>query len=73
MFYSGPKIQALDDIRQIDRFREPPLTGPICDLLWADPINDELGQRLSDEDYQEVSSVVSISEPYVFVTMCCID
>ncbi|XP_062518008.1 uncharacterized protein LOC134193213 isoform X2 [Corticium candelabrum] len=59
----GPKIQALDDIRQIDRFREPPLTGPICDLLWADPINDELGQRLSDEDYQEFLELDYLPNP----------
>lgn len=33
----------LDDIRKIDRFREPANTGIMCDLLWSDPT------ELSDE------------------------
>lgn len=27
----------LDDIRKVDRFREPPESGLMCDLLWSDP------------------------------------
>lgn len=27
----------LDDIRQLDRFRQPPKEGLMSDLLWADP------------------------------------
>ncbi|OQR71252.1 serine/threonine-protein phosphatase 5-like [Tropilaelaps mercedesae] len=27
----------LRDIRETDRFREPPETGVMCDLLWSDP------------------------------------
>ncbi|MEW5297871.1 MAG: hypothetical protein WDW36_001050 [Sanguina aurantia] len=27
----------LDDLRQIDRFREPPEDGLMCDVLWSDP------------------------------------
>ena len=26
-----------DDIRRIDRFREPPDEGLMCELLWSDP------------------------------------
>eukprot|EP01101_Sappina_pedata_P007936 TRINITY_DN4297_c0_g1_i1.p1 TRINITY_DN4297_c0_g1~~TRINITY_DN4297_c0_g1_i1.p1 ORF type:complete len:291 (-),score=71.31 TRINITY_DN4297_c0_g1_i1:103-975(-) len=36
----GPGIHTLDDIRQIGRFKEVPLTGNFCDLLWADPVNE---------------------------------
>ena len=25
---------------QLDRFKEPPAFGPMCDLLWADPLED---------------------------------
>jgi serine/threonine-protein phosphatase 2B catalytic subunit len=39
---------------EIDRFREPPLTGPVCDLLWSDPINEDLAENLTDKDYEEV-------------------
>eukprot|EP01114_Cavostelium_apophysatum_P024452 TRINITY_DN9570_c0_g1_i1.p1 TRINITY_DN9570_c0_g1~~TRINITY_DN9570_c0_g1_i1.p1 ORF type:complete len:523 (+),score=158.22 TRINITY_DN9570_c0_g1_i1:130-1698(+) len=34
----SPDIQTIDDIRQIDRFCEPPQSGPMCDLLWSDPM-----------------------------------
>jgi len=35
----SPDILHLKDINKIDRFHEPPETGPFCDLLWADPCN----------------------------------
>ena len=28
----------LDDIRKIDRFKEPPNDGIFCDCLWSDPM-----------------------------------
>ena len=28
------------DTRQINRFREPPTSGLMCDILWADPLED---------------------------------
>jgi len=34
----SPDIQTLKDLEEIDRFREPPNHGPMCDLLWADPL-----------------------------------
>jgi serine/threonine-protein phosphatase 5 len=27
----------LNDIRKIDRFREPPEKGLMCEILWSDP------------------------------------
>ncbi|KAK6988341.1 Metallo-dependent phosphatase [Favolaschia claudopus] len=36
----SPELNALDDIGAIERFREPPKTGLMCDLLWADPALD---------------------------------
>ena len=27
----------LDDIRKVDRCREPPDSGIMCDILWSDP------------------------------------
>ena len=54
--FSGPKIKNISDLESMDRFVEPPLTGSFCDLLWADPLLEEvLGYRLKDQDYAEVS------------------
>jgi serine/threonine-protein phosphatase 2B catalytic subunit len=30
----SPEIHTLDDIKKLDRFKEPPPYGPMCDLLW---------------------------------------
>ena len=37
----SPEIKSVDDISLIDRFTEPPTTGPMCDVLWADPMEEE--------------------------------
>ncbi|KAL6057444.1 Serine/threonine-protein phosphatase [Balamuthia mandrillaris] len=34
----SPDIHTLEDIKAIDRFMEPPQSGPLCDLLWSDPV-----------------------------------
>ncbi|ORY98458.1 serine/threonine-protein phosphatase 2B catalytic subunit A1 [Syncephalastrum racemosum] len=44
----SPELQTLDDLRSIDRFREPPTHGLMCDLLWADPL-EEFGQEKTNE------------------------
>lgn len=36
----SPELQTLDDIRNLNRFREPPTYGLMCDILWSDPIED---------------------------------
>jgi serine/threonine-protein phosphatase 4 catalytic subunit len=33
----SPNINTIDEIRAIDRKREVPHEGPMCDLLWSDP------------------------------------
>lgn len=33
----SPSIETLDHIRQIDRIKEVPHEGAMCDLLWSDP------------------------------------
>lgn len=37
----SPDIKHVDDISLIDRFREPPTSGAMCDILWSDPMEDE--------------------------------
>ncbi|KAL0232201.1 hypothetical protein PCE1_002543 [Barthelona sp. PCE] len=33
----GPSVPDVDAIRSLDRFCEPGLDGPMCELLWSDP------------------------------------
>lgn len=33
----SPAINAIDEIRSIDRKQEVPHDGPMCDLMWSDP------------------------------------
>lgn len=45
----SPNVESLATIEQIDRFREPGLFGPLCDLLWADPVNaDDVTTQTAD-------------------------
>lgn len=44
----SPELQTLDDLRNLNRFREPPTHGLMCDLLWADPLED-FGQERTSE------------------------
>ncbi|KAI0253393.1 serine/threonine protein phosphatase calcineurin catalytic subunit Ppb1 [Lactifluus subvellereus] len=36
----SPELHTIEDIRKLDRFREPPTSGLMCDILWSDPIED---------------------------------
>ena len=54
----GPKVKKIVDLSQVNRFIEPPLTGPFCDLLWSDPLLEHvLGYKLSDQEFSEVSGL----------------
>ncbi|KAL3422898.1 calcineurin-like phosphoesterase [Phlyctema vagabunda] len=44
----SPELHTLDDLKTIDRFREPPTHGLMCDILWADPL-EEFGQEKTSE------------------------
>lgn len=39
----SPEIENALDINTIDRIKEPPQQGPLCDVLWADPVDNETG------------------------------
>ena len=30
----SPEMQTLEDIKKVDRFKEPPAFGLMCDILW---------------------------------------
>jgi serine/threonine-protein phosphatase 2A catalytic subunit len=33
----SPQLDTIDQIRSLDRIKEVPLEGPMCDLMWSDP------------------------------------
>lgn len=40
---------------QLDRFKEPPAYGPMCDILWSDP-REDFGNEKSPEHFSHNSS-----------------
>ncbi|CAD7693349.1 unnamed protein product [Nyctereutes procyonoides] len=46
----SPEITSLDDIKKLDRFKESPGFGPVCDLLWSDP-SEDYGNEKALEHY----------------------
>lgn len=64
----SPEIHTLDDVRKIDRFREPPAFGPMCDMLWSDPLED-YGNEKSAEHFTH-NSVRGCSYFYSYQACC---
>ena len=54
----SPLLKSLDDVNQINRFEEIPDQGLLCDLVWADPINDEIAAKYDFTDNAERSCSV---------------
>ncbi|KAL5505419.1 hypothetical protein EMCRGX_G006849 [Ephydatia muelleri] len=65
----SPEIFTLDDIRKLDRFKEPPAFGPMCDLLWSDPLEDFGSEKPSQENFSH-NSVRGCSYYYSY-NACC--
>uniref|UniRef100_A0A1I8N4H1 Serine/threonine-protein phosphatase n=1 Tax=Musca domestica TaxID=7370 RepID=A0A1I8N4H1_MUSDO len=64
----SPEIHELDDIRRLDRFKEPPAFGPMCDLLWSDPLED-FGNE-NNADFYTHNSVRGCSYFYSYAACC---
>ncbi|XP_072165086.1 protein phosphatase 3 catalytic subunit alpha-like isoform X3 [Diadema setosum] len=64
----SPEIHSLDDIRNLDRFKEPPAFGPMCDLLWSDPLED-FGSEKTTEHFSH-NTVRGCSYFYSY-SACC--
>ena len=37
------EFKTVEDIKKLDRFKEIPKSGIFCDLVWADPIDNQSG------------------------------
>ncbi|PRD32238.1 UNVERIFIED_CONTAM: CanA-14F [Trichonephila clavipes] len=64
----SPEVHNLDDIRRLDRFKEPPAFGPMCDLLWSDPLED-FGNEKHSEHFSH-NSVRGCSYFYSYAACC---
>lgn len=64
----SPELHTLDDIRKLDRFREPPTSGLMCDILWSDPIED-FGQEKGPESFVH-NHVRGCSYFYTYKAVC---
>lgn len=64
----SPEIHTLDDIRRLDRFKEPPPFGPMCDLLWSDPLED-YGNEKTNEHFTH-NTVRGCSFFYSYAACC---
>ena len=49
----SPELSKLDQVDKIDRFQEVPLEGLFCDLLWSDPLGDEIANSKDYIDNEE--------------------
>uniref|UniRef100_A0A667YUJ4 Serine/threonine-protein phosphatase n=1 Tax=Myripristis murdjan TaxID=586833 RepID=A0A667YUJ4_9TELE len=64
----SPEINCLDDIRKLDRFKEPPAFGPMCDLIWADP-GEDYGSEKTSEHFNH-NSVRGCSYFFSYAAVC---
>lgn len=65
----SPEIFTLEDIKNLDRFKEPPAFGPMCDLLWSDPLEDFGSEKPTQENYSH-NSVRGCSYYYSYGACC---
>eukprot|EP00341_Mesodinium_pulex_P008507 CAMPEP_0116912448 /NCGR_PEP_ID=MMETSP0467-20121206/16092_1 /TAXON_ID=283647 /ORGANISM="Mesodinium pulex, Strain SPMC105" /LENGTH=61 /DNA_ID=CAMNT_0004588429 /DNA_START=493 /DNA_END=678 /DNA_ORIENTATION=+ len=43
-------MKTLDDLENVYRLSETPKTGIFCDLLWADPIDEEPDKNMDEKE-----------------------
>jgi serine/threonine-protein phosphatase 2B catalytic subunit len=49
----SPELSKIEQVDKINRFQEVPLEGIFCDLLWADPMADEVANSKDYIDNEE--------------------
>jgi serine/threonine-protein phosphatase 2B catalytic subunit len=49
----SPALTDIEVLNKINRFVEPPLSGLLCDILWADPVEDHQAMRVGFQENKE--------------------
>lgn len=65
----SPYVTSVADIEAIDRFSEPPTSGPFCDLLWADP-TENYGDEPPEADLFKQNGVRGCSYNFSYKAVC---
>lgn len=63
----SPELTSLDDVRAVNRFREPPPFGLMCDLLWADPAGE---YAPTSRDHFELNNRRECSYEFTYFAAC---
>ena len=58
----SPEIIMIDQISNIPREGEVPTYGPMCDLLWSDPDDDEENYAVSDRGAGWIFGATAVRE-----------
>ena len=53
----SPEIKNVLDLNRLERVKEPPQMGALCDFLWADPVDNETGLQQVDWMPQRVAGL----------------
>jgi len=51
----SPDVHSLEDIKKVERYQEIPREGPMCDLLWSDPYEEETSGASLEEGSSPVT------------------
>eukprot|EP00922_Rhytidocystis_sp_ex-Travisia-forbesii_P041810 GHVS01062478.1.p1 GENE.GHVS01062478.1~~GHVS01062478.1.p1 ORF type:complete len:528 (+),score=71.72 GHVS01062478.1:163-1746(+) len=46
----SPDLRVLSQVGGVNRFQEPPRAGLFCDMLWADPVDEEKEEHLNNPE-----------------------
>ena len=49
----SPLMKTLENVNEVNRFAEIPIEGLICDIVWADPLEDEFAAKYDFMDNPE--------------------
>ena len=63
----SPNFNKVEEIQLVDRFKEIPIKGVLCDLLWSDP-KDEITERWTPNNTRQCSYYFGIQQARTFMS-----